>query len=128
MSTIEKYILTTLVVIFVVVFVRWLKRYLRRNEIHESFPYLFPFEKNPVDAHQIIRIDLPNKARVKGEILLPNGDVKLVVFEEVLEKGIQTKGMHTDSLSDGMYELRLTFPNQVTTRGFEVRRKVIVEN
>ena len=128
MSTIEKYILTTLVVIFVVVFVRWLKRYLRRNEIHESFPYLFPFEKNPVDAHQIIRIDLPNRARVKGEILLPNGDVKLVVFEEVLEKGIQTKGMHTDSLSDGMYELRLTFPNQVTTRGFEVRRKVIVEN
>jgi len=128
MSTIEKYILTTLVVIFVVVFVRWLKRYLRRNEIHESFPYLFPFEKNPVDAHQIIRIDLPHNARVKGEILLPNGDVKLVVFEEVLEKGIQTKGMHTDSLSDGMYELRLTFPNQVTTRGFEVRRKVIVEN
>ncbi len=128
MSTIEKYILTTLVVIFVVVFVRWLKRYLRRNEIQESFPYLFPFEKNPVDAHQVIRIDLPHKARVKGEILLPNGDVKLVVFEEVLEKGIQTKGMHTDTLSDGMYELRLTFPNQVTTRGFEVRRKVIVEN
>ncbi len=125
MSTIEKYILTTLVVIFVVVFARWLKRYLRRNEIQESFPYLFPFEKNPVDMHQIIRIDLPNKARVKGEILLSNGDVTQVVFEEVLEKGIQVKGMHTDALSDGMYELRITFPNQVTTRSFEVRRSAV---
>lgn len=125
MSTIEKYILTTLVVIFVVVFARWLKRYLRRHEIQESFPYLYPFEKNPVDMHQEIRIDLPNRARVKGEILLPNGDVKQVVFEEVLEKGIQTKGIHTDSLSDGMYELRLTFPNQVTTRSFEVKRTTL---
>ncbi len=120
MSQVEKYILVTVAVIFVVVFARWLKRYLRRNEIQETFPYLFPFQDNPVSSTETIRIEMPAGARVKAEITAPNGGAPVLVFDEVLEKGIQSRALPVKSLAVGFYELRITFPNQVTTRKFRV--------
>lgn len=122
MSQLEKYILVTLFVVFAVVFARWLKRFLRRNEIQEKFPYVFPFDSVVVEDNQLIRIELPQAQRVKGELVLPNGDVVDILFDEPLQAGIQTKNMRTAHLESGMYELRITFTNQVTNRKIEVRR------
>jgi hypothetical protein len=122
MSQLEKYILVTLFVVFAVVFARWLKRFLRRNEIQETFPYVFPFDSTVVEDNQLIKMELPFPQKVKGELILPNGDLVELLFDETLQAGIQTKNMRTAQLANGPYELRITFSNQVTNRKLEVKR------
>lgn len=122
MSQLEKYILVTLFVVFAVVFARWLKRFLRRNEIQETFPYVFPFDSTVVEDNQLIKMELPFPQKVKGELILPNGDLVELLFDETLQAGIQTKNMRTVQLANGPYELRITFSNQVTNRKLEVKR------
>lgn len=122
MSQLEKYILVTLFVVFAVVFAKWLKRFLRRNEIQEKFPYVFPFDSVMVEENQLIKMELPHAQKVKGELVLPNGDLVDLLFDESLQPGIQTKNMRTAHLKNGSYELRITFANQVTNRKIEVRR------
>jgi hypothetical protein len=121
MSTLERYILIGVATVFVVVFLRWLKRFLRRNEIQESFPYVFPFGKSTLSGRESITIELPYGDHVRGELLSQNGAVVRQLFGESLKKGTHTLGMDLHGLPPGEYTLRLHFSAQVTTRQVRVR-------
>lgn len=122
MSQLEKYLLISLFIVFLLVFYRWLKRYLHRNEIQEAFPYVFPFEGSDTDAKRVVRIELPLKSHVRIEIRSLAGTVVQHIFDGDLPRGIHQQGLDLTKLEPGGYELRITFSNQVTTRSFEVKR------
>lgn len=122
MSTIENYLLISLFFVFLLVFYRWLKRYLQRNDITESFPYVYPFDKTELSGRETVQIELPRSSAVRIEILSDGGDVVDMAFEGDLQKGTHIQGFDCSVLEQGSYELRITFSNQVTTRTFRVVR------
>jgi hypothetical protein len=120
MSQIERYILIGLATIFVVVFLRWLKRFLRRNEIQESFPYVHPFGKGSLSGKEVLGIELPVGDKVRVEVYSDNGKMVLFLFEEVLKQGSHQKGIDLSELPKGSYTLKITFSNQVTSRQIKI--------
>lgn len=120
MSSLENYLLLSLFVVFLFVFYRWLKRYLQRNEIQELFPYVAPFEKRPLRGKEMVHFELPYKALVRIDILNDADLCVLPVSEQELPKGNHMQMFDCTDLPKGRYQLRLTFPNQVTTRQFEL--------
>ncbi len=120
MREIERYILIGLVTIFVVVFLRWLKRFLRRNEIQESFPYVHPFGKGTLTGIEVLAFELPARDNVKTEIFSDNGLMVLFLFEESLKEGSYQKGIDLSELPKGSYTLKITFSNQITSRQINV--------
>lgn len=121
MSQLEKYLLLSLFVVFLLVFYRWLKRYLQRNEIQEQFPYVFPFEGEDTDVKRVVRIEMPQKSMVRIEVRSAGGAVVVHVFDGELARGVHQKGIDMDTLQPGTYELHITFSNQVTTRTIVLR-------
>ena len=127
MSTLETYLLLSLFFVFLLVFFRWLKRYLRRNEIQEAFPYVQPFEyedslsgKKVLRKQDFVRMELPYKSHVRVEVLMDSKTVVLEVFAEDLKEGEHEILLDCSSLDSGSYILRITFDNQVTTRSFDL--------
>lgn len=123
MSTLENYLLISLFFVFLLVFYRWLKRYLRRNDITESFPYVYPFEKKELYGRETVQIELPKGSAVRIEILTDDGDVVDTAFDGNSEKGTHIYGFDCTVLNPGAYDLRITFSNQITTRSFIVPRR-----
>lgn len=121
MSKLEQYLLLSLFLVFLLVFYRWLKRYLQRNEIQEAFPYVFPFEGDDTDIKRVIRIELPQKSPVRIELRSLVGHVVLHIFDGELSQGTHRHGMDLSSVEPGQYELRITFSNQVTTRSLSLK-------
>ena len=120
MSQAERYILIGLVAIFIVVFLRWLKHYLRRNEILESFPYVYPFGKSTLNGKEILIFELPSSDTVKAEVLSSDGGVVLFLFESKLRPGKHEQVIDLSSLPYGNYQVKITFSNQVTTRSIRI--------
>ncbi len=120
MSQLERYILIGLATIFVVVFLRWLKRFLRRNEIHESFPYLHPFANSVLTETELLTFDLPSTNNVKAEVFSESGVMVLLLFEESLKAGNHQKAIGLGALQKGDYTLKITFSNQITSRPFKL--------
>lgn len=114
--------MVSLFFVFLLVFYRWLKRYLQRNDITEPFPYVYPFEKKALNGREIVQIELPRSSAVRIEILSDGGEVVDLTFEGELQKGTHVQGFDCSILEPGSYELKITFSNQVTTRTFSVDR------
>lgn len=124
MSLLEKYLLVSLFFVLLFVFYRWLKRYLHRNEIQESFPYVFPFDGNVFNGKEVVRFELPQKSNVRIDILSESDALITEVHAGDLDRGTHIIGFDCSQLESGKYQLRITFSNQVTTRPFSVVRSV----
>lgn len=120
MNSLENYLLFSLIAVFLLVFYRWLRRYLHRNEIQESFPYVFPFDKELLHGMEVVKVELPQKGTVQMDILSNAGEVLRTVPEVVLAAGTHTLSLDCSGLTPGIYSLKLVFSNQVTTRSFRV--------
>jgi hypothetical protein len=120
METLERFLLVSAIVLFAIVFYRWLLRYLRRNEINDPYPYLFPFEKQPLSGKEVLKFDMPYAARVKAEVFSDQGRMLFISFDQEISKGIHLMAFDVSSLPQGAYELKITFPNQVIRRPFSV--------
>jgi hypothetical protein len=116
MSLLEKYLLLSLFLVFLLVFFRWLKRYLRRNEIQERFPYVYPFGKEMLGGQEVLKLELPQKAQVRIEVIERSGHFHSLAFEGELPAGLHQLNFDCSGIRPGSYDLRLVFPNQVTTR------------
>ena len=116
METLERFLLVSAIVIFIYVFYRWLLRYLRRKEIQGSFPYVYPFD----DDYSKLKFELKAKGLVTVELYSEDGKslIKSLYSEEL---PIATHEIPLDlNTQSGKYELRITFPNQVTKRVVEL--------
>lgn len=120
METLERFLLVSAIVLFVFIFYRWLLRFLRRKELSDPFPYLFPFDKNALSGKEVLKFDMPYKAEVKAEVFSDEGELLFVAFDQEIAKGIHQMGFDVSSLPKGSYELKVTFPNQVIRRAIKV--------
>ena len=119
MSTIERFLLVSSIILFLVVFYRWLTRFLRRKEIQGSFPYVFPFEE-PLSRNAIIKVDLPKRSIVAPEILDHNGVLVLKVPEKEYPQGVHSIDVDCSPVENGKYELKIRFSNQTSRIRIEI--------
>ncbi len=120
METLQRFLLVSAIVLFLFVFYRWLTKYLRRKDINDPFPYLFPFEKAQLGGKEVLKFDMPYKVDVQAEVFSDSGERLFEVFNQEIDKGIHEMKFDITSLPTGKYELKVSFPNQVIRRPFEV--------
>ncbi len=119
MSTLERFLLVSAIVLFAIIFYRWLLRFLRRKDIQGSFPYVFPFNgKLAEKAH--LKVDLPRRTMVSPEILNTEGSLVRKVSEKEYPAGIHAIELDLTGIETGEYELRIRFSNQTSRIKIEV--------
>lgn len=116
MENLKNFLLISSIILFAIVFYKWLMRYLRRNDINIPFTYLFPFENESFGSISSIKFDLPIESIVRAEIVTEAGELVAVVFEERFKIGIHSKEMNLTEVANGKYNLRLCLPDQTITR------------
>jgi len=113
MSTLERFLLVSAIILFLVVFYRWLTRFLRRKDIQGSFPYVFTFEGN-LDGDVLLKVDLPNRSIIAPEIINQEGVVAMKFPEKEYAPGIHSIDLDCSSIENGEYELKIRFSNQTS--------------
>ncbi len=117
METLERFLLVSAIVIFIYVFYRWLLKYMQRKEIQGSFPYVFPFEGD----HTKLKFELKSKGHVKIELYSGDGSALVKpLYDQDLSEGTYEIPLELKNIPSATYELRITFPNQVTKRVVEL--------
>lgn len=119
MSTLERFLLVSAVVLFVIIFYRWLLRFLRRKDIEGSFPYVFPFESK-LSGKADLKVDLPNKTIVSPEILTNDEIIVRKVSEKEYPPGVHAIELDLKGIETGEYELRVRFSNQTSRIKIEI--------
>jgi hypothetical protein len=119
-ETLQRFLLISAIVLFLFVFWKWLKKFLRRKDIVEPFPYLFPFKGESLSGNEILKFDMPYGAEVKAEVFDLKGVRLFTAFDQRIERGVHQMAFDLSSLPTGQYELKVTFPNQKVTRLFKV--------
>lgn len=118
-------LLISSIVLFIIVFYRWLLRYLHKNEINVKFSYLFPFEKDVFIGKEKLKIDLPEANQVRAEIIeTANGELILLAFEGRLKKGICEMDIDFEKVQNGEYNLKIILPDQIITRYIRVEHEI----
>lgn len=118
-------LLISAIVLFIIVFYRWLLKYLHRKEIGVKFTYLFPFEREVFMGKEKLKLDLPESNHVRAEILTTtNGELVLLAFEGILKQGICEMDIDFDQVQKGEYNLKIILPDQIITRYIRVDREV----
>lgn len=119
MSTIERFLLVSAIILFVIVFYRWLMRFLRRKDIQGSFPYVFPFE-GKLTGKSVLKVDLPNRTNVAPEILSDDGVLIEKFPENEYPMGIHSIELDVSAIETGVYELKIRFSNQTSRIKIEI--------
>ena len=117
METLQRFLLVSAIVLFVVVFYKWLTKYLRRKDINDPFPYLFHFDKEFLSGKEALKFDMPYASAVRAEVYTESGDRLFPAFDE---KGVHSMALDVSSLPTGSYELKVSFPNQTVRRPIKV--------
>jgi len=120
METFQRFLLVSAIVLFIIVFYKWLMKYLRRKDISDPFPYLFPFEKQVLSGQEILKFDMPYDAQVKAEVLDNNEKRLFMAFDQEIKKGVHQMAFDVSSLPSGTYELKVSFPNQTVRRPIKI--------
>ena len=105
MVNIKYFLLISSIILFVFVFHRWLKRYLRRNDINIPFTYLFPFENKQLNGTELIKFDLPYDASIRAEVVTETGELVTVIFDEKFKQGIHSKALCLADVADDVFRL-----------------------
>ena len=124
METFQRFLLVSAIVLFIIVFYQWLKKYLRRKDINDPFPYVFPFENDHVSGKETMKFDMPYSAQVRAEVYSEDGERLYTAFDQKIAKGIHLMEFNVSSLPSGKYELKVTFPNQTIRRPINVSNDV----
>jgi hypothetical protein len=120
METLQRFLLVSAIVLFVVVFYKWLTKYLRRKDINDPFPYLFHFDKEFLSGKEALKFDMPYASAVRAEVYSESGDRLFTAFDQKIEKGVHSMALDVSSLPTGSYELKVSFPNQTVRRPIKV--------
>ncbi len=118
MESLTRYLLVSAIVLFVIVFYRWLIRYLRRNDIQQVFPYIYPFQSRDFNGSEQLKIELPAHANVLAEIYHHEHGMIREVLRRDLPAGTHEFAIDTSGLAPSAYELKITLPNQTIKRPF----------
>jgi len=119
MSTTERFLLVSAIILFIIVFYRWLTRFLRRKDIQGSYPYVFPFEGALV-GRTALRVDLPSRTTVAPEILTNEGSLVKKFEEKEYASGVHSIDIDCSGIDTGSYELKIRFSNQTSRIKIEV--------
>ena len=114
MSTIERFLLVSAIVLFVFVFYRWLMRFLHRNELQGSFPYVFPFGEKTLAGKQELKVDLPRKSIVNASIVDASGKDVLEICNSEYNPGVHSIAFNCEGIAPGAYEVKIRFSNQTS--------------
>jgi hypothetical protein len=120
METFQRFLLVSAIVLFIIVFYQWLMKYLRRKDINDPFPYVYPFDKETLSGQETLKFDMPYAANVKAEIYSEQNERLLLAFDQEIDQGIHVMALDLSSLPSGKYELKITFPNQTIRRSIGV--------
>lgn len=116
MESISNYVLISSIVLFLLVFYRWLLRYLRRNDLTQPFPYVFPFRRKLFTKSELLRFELPESGRVSVELLNSDGLVIAELLNAEFPKGLHETEIDFSGQKVGDYHIRVNLPRQITTR------------
>jgi hypothetical protein len=120
METLQRFLLVSAIVLFAFVFYKWLMKYLRRKDINDPFPYLFPFEREVLTGEETLKFDMPYPSQVKAEVYSESDERLLTAFDQEIKQGIHIMAFDISSLPSGTYELKVSFPNQTVRRAIKV--------
>ncbi len=120
METLQRFLLVSAIVLFVIVFYKWLMKYLRRKDINDPFPYVFPFEREVLSGEELLKFDMPYASQVKAEVYSESEERLLTAFDQEIKQGIHIMAFDVSSLPSGNYELKVSFPNQTVRRPIKV--------
>ncbi|HKK39131.1 MAG TPA: hypothetical protein VJ949_06920 [Cryomorphaceae bacterium] len=124
METFQRFLLVSAIVLFIIVFYKWLMKYLRRRDINDPFPYLFPFEKDVLSGQEVLKFDMPYKSQVRAEVYSTDEQKLFTAFDQEIEKGVHQMAFDVSSLPSGTYELKVSFPNQTLRRPIKISNAV----
>jgi len=119
MSTIERFLLVSAIILFIIVFYRWLTRFLRRKDIQGSYPYVFPFD-GALGSETVLKVDLPTRTNVAFEILTDEGSLIKKYPEKEYPPGVHAIDMDCSDIEKGSYELKIHFSNQTSRIKIEI--------
>ena len=110
---------TIAILIFILVFYRWLLRTLRNREIlKRPYSYVFPLESNQLKGVVRVRVDMPYGGEVRVEMREDRlGEKRTLVYEGVLQKGVGEFQCKLQDLTAGEYTMVLIF-RDATVRKF----------
>lgn len=121
MEELKIVLLISAVILFIIVFYRWLLRYLHKDEISVKFSYLFPFDKEVFKGTERLKLDLPEPSLVRAEVLeTSNGELLHLVFDGRLEQGISEMIIDFAHVQNGDYHLKIVLADQSITRFIKV--------
>ncbi len=122
MEDIRNFLLISVVVIFILVFYRWILRMMRNREIvNRPFPYVYPFSSQNVTGHLDVKVDMPYRGEVRVEMRCTSDGVVHVVYQNTLDKGEAGFVLKFNGLSEGEYTMVMIFPDEVVRRFVHVR-------
>lgn len=128
MESLSKYLLVSAIVLFVLVFYKWLLRYLQRKEITQEFVYFFPFENTCLRESEILKVDMPYRATISAALYLPDGGFVKHLYEAELAKGIHHLELDFSDVQNSAYTLQIKSPFQLTRRKVIVKKIAILES
>lgn len=122
-DSIAKYLLVSAIVLFVIVFFKWLKRFLRRKEIQQKYAYLYPLENKQLNNISL-RIEMPFKGDIAIFIYDSFGNLQMKTDAASFDKGEHKFELNIKELPKGKYDLIIHTPHQKIRRYFEIDTEV----
>lgn len=125
METFRNFLLVSVVLIFILVFYRWILRMLKnRLMLKRKYPYVFPFESNELRAAVSVRVDMPYHGDVVVEIHGEEAFGIRTVYTGALQKGIAEFEFNVKDIPTGDYTLILRFPDETVRRFVRIAGEV----
>jgi hypothetical protein len=122
MQEIEKFLLVTTGILFIVVGYKWLLRRLRKNDIiPDEFPYLFPIESSFVSGVVELKYEIPFATLVRISLLNAEHQEELEISNTEKAKGTHTLPLNSVKYSNGFYYLMLVTSEQKIERRIEIK-------
>ena len=121
---IRNVLLVSAIVLFIVVFYRWLLRYFRRNQLVDTYVYVHPFPRGNISGKLKIRIEIPEERLIACYVFpaTPSEADRVKVYEAQLEAGDHEFEFDTVPHGDGDYIFEIESRNQ------SIRRRVRIAN
>jgi hypothetical protein len=122
MEHLEKILLFSTGILFVIVAYKWLLRRLRKNDvIPNEFPYLFPIESQYLSAIAFLKYELPIPTHILITLLDSDNEVLEKISELDQKSGIHVFKIDTSLYPNGFYFIKVITSDQKIERRVEIK-------
>ena len=122
MEDIRNFLLISVVLVFIVIFYRWILRMMRNREIlKRPYPYVYPFHSHDFTGQLEVKVDMPYRGEIRVEMRRTSDGEVHVVYRNTIGKGQIEFLLEFNGLAEGEYTMVMIFPDEVVRRFVHIR-------